>query len=145
MKKTLVGAAAALLLLAGCGSGSPEEKEVKTCSIEQDGQKIDITLEGKDNVLQTITVGVDIDLGMDISEDQKDAMKSMILSSLGFEEGDDVQVNLESNDGVLSADVVFDASKESQFMKAIGVDSSDPELPLDEMVKEMENQGATCK
>lgn len=34
MKKTLVGAAAALLLLAGCGSGSPEEKEVKTCSIE---------------------------------------------------------------------------------------------------------------
>lgn len=144
MKKTLVGAAAALLLLAGCGS-SQAEKEVKNCSIEQDGQKIDITLEGTDNVLKTITVGVDIDLGMDITEDQKDAMKSMILSSLGFEEGDDVQVNLESNDGVLSADVVFDASKESQFMQAIGVDSSDPELPLDEMVKEMENQGATCK
>ena len=56
-----------------------------------------------------------------------------------------MQVNLESNDGVLSADVVFDASIESQFMQAIGVDSSDPELPLDEMVKEMENQGATCK
>lgn len=39
MKKTLVGAAAALLLLAGCGSGSPEEKEVKLAVLNKMDKK----------------------------------------------------------------------------------------------------------
>ena len=45
MKKQLIGAAAALLLLAGCGSANEAtKKETKACTFKESGQEIVLTL-----------------------------------------------------------------------------------------------------
>lgn len=62
MKKQLIGAAAALLLLAGCGSANEAtKKETKACTFKESGQEIVITLEADDNIIKTMTVGIDAD------------------------------------------------------------------------------------
>ena len=73
MKKQLIGAAAALLLLAGCGSANEAtKKETKACTFKESGQEIVLTLEADDNIIKTMTVGI----GMDASADGA-FMKSM--------------------------------------------------------------------
>ncbi len=142
MKKQLIGAAAAILMLVGCSSGA--KTETKTCTAESNGQAFDVVLKAEDSIVKEIAIQMDIDMGMDFSDDDLDLMKSVILSGLGFEEGEDVKVDLSSKDGIIHVEIIFDASSESQFMQSLGIDSSG-ELPLDEMVAELEKAGATCK
>ena len=81
---------------------------------------------------------------VELSDEELAAFESMMISQLGFEEGDDVQVNVENQDGVLNLEIVLDASKDSQFIQSLGIDIEDDTLQLDMMVSEMEDQGATC-
>ena len=129
MKKQLIGAAAALLLLAGCGSANEAtKKETKACTFKESGQEIVITLEADDNIIKTMTVGIGMDVGVDLNEEQLAAMKPAILESIGYDEEDGVEVKLESKDGVLHAEVKMDASADGAFMKSMGIDADESDL-----------------
>lgn len=146
MKKQLIGAAAALLLLAGCGSANEAtKKETKACTFKESDQEIVITLEADDNIIKTMTVGIGMDVGVDLNEEQLAAMKPAILESIGYDEEDGVEVKLESKDGVLHAEVKMDASADGAFMKSMGIDADESDMKLDEFVQFMEEEGAVCK
>lgn len=146
MKKQLIGAATALLLLTGCGSANEAtKKETKACTFKESGQEIVITLEADDNIIKTMTVGIGMDVGVDLNEEQLAAMKPAILESIGYDEEDGVEVKLESKDGVLHAEVKMDASADGAFMKSMGIDADESDMKLDEFVQFMEEEGAVCK
>ena len=142
MKKQLIGAATAILLLAGCGGS---EMKTTTCSASSGGYDFDIILKSEDNAIKTITIDMEFDFGTDFSDEELEMLKPALLSSLGFEEGEDVKVDLSSKDGVISVLIEFDASADGQFMQFIGMDDYEGDLPLDLIVEELENNGATCK
>ena len=142
MKKQLIGAATAILLLAGCGGS---EMKTTTCSASSGGYDFDIILKSEDNAIKTIAIDMEFDFGTDLSDDDLEMLKPALLSSLGFEEGEDVKVDLTSEDGVISVLIEFDASADGQFMQFIGMDDYEGDLPLDQIVAELEDNGATCK
>lgn len=144
MKKQLIGAAAALLMLAGCGGGGANT-QTKTCTIESGGQEIQIIMSAEDEVVKTFTIAADMDLGgIELSDSDLEMVENMMLTQLGFEESDDVKVDVKNTDDGVHMEIVLDASKDSQFIESLGVDIEDDTLKLDMMVSEMESQGATC-
>ncbi len=144
MKKQLIGAAAALVMLAGCGD-SAADTQTKTCTIDSGGQEVKIVMTAEDEIVKTFTISAGVEIGdVELSDEELAAFESMMISQLGFEEGDGVQVNVENQDGVLNMEIVLDASKDSQFIQSLGIDIEDDTLQLDMMVSEMEAQGATC-
>lgn len=131
---------------AGCGSANEAtKKETKACTFKESGQEIVLTLEADDNIIKTMTVGIGMDVGVDLNEEQLAAMKPAILESIGYDEEDGVEVKLESKDGVLHAEVKMDASADGAFMKSMGIDADESDMKLDEFVQFMEEEGAVCK
>ena len=92
-----------------------------------------------------MTVGIGMDVGVDLNEEQLAAMKPAILESIGYDEEDGVEVKLESKDGVLHAEVKMDASADGAFMKSMGIDADESDMKLNEFVQFMEEEGAVCK
>lgn len=144
MKKQLIGAAAALVMLGRLRrqcSGYPDQDLYDRSG----GQEVKIVMTAEDEIVKTFTISAGVEIGdVELSDEELAAFESMMISQLGFEEGDDVQVNVENQDGVLNLEIVLDASKDSQFIQSLGIDIEDDTLQLDMMVSEMEAQGATC-
>ena len=131
-------------MLAGCG-GSAADTQTKTCTIESGGQEVKIVMTAEDEIVKTFTISAGVEIGdVELSDEDLAAFESMMISQLGFEEGDDVQVNVENQDGVLNIQLVLDAYKASKLIHTPGPETDDHTLELDMMVSEMEDQGATC-
>ena len=148
MKKKLIGAAAALLLLAGCGSSADQEpkKETKACTFEESGQELVITLEAEDNLIKTMAISMDVDFGAELTDEQLETLvKPMILEQLGVSEDDGTEVKLENKDGMVHAEIKMDASADGAFMQSLGIDADESDMQLDDFVEFMEEDGAVCK
>ena len=85
MKKQLIGAAAALVMLAGCG-GSAADTQTKTCTIESGGQEVKIVMTAEDEIVKTFAISAGVEIGdVELSDEELAAFESMMISQLGFE------------------------------------------------------------
>lgn len=148
MKKQLIGAAAVLLLLAGCGGSADQEpkKETKACTYTEEGQDLVITLEAENNLIKTMAIGMDVDFGEELSDEQLETfVKPILLEQLGVGEDDGTEIKLENKDGLVHAEIKMDASVDGAFMQSLGIDADESDMRLDEFVEFMEEDGAVCK
>lgn len=148
MKKQLIGAAAALLLLAGCGGSADQEpkKETKACTFTEEGQELVITVEAEDNLIKTMAIGMDVYIGEELSDEQLETLvKPILLEQLGVGEDDGTEIKLENKDGLVHAEIKMDASVDGAFMQSLGIDADESDMKLDDFIEYMEKDGAVCK
>lgn len=150
MKKLLI-AAFAVLVLAGCGSSSKKE-ETKTCSITEEGMKMDATFTAVDDDVTKAKIAVKMDasaLGADVSkltDEQKKQVEDMVLSQLGVEAGKGVDVSAEINEKEIVVSIGLDLKDgDSATLKKLGFGIGEDTFKLSETVKEAEADGAVCK
>ena len=145
MKKLLAGAAA-LLILAGCGS-STGKQEAKTCTMDYQGIPTTMKLDAEDNKVTVIEMNMEQDMKQDLSnitDDQKKQVDQIIYSSMGImgdEEGLTAKADYEGTKVILT--IKIDTTKAStDTLKKFSFDGG---LKFDDSVKELETAGATCK
>ncbi len=145
MKKVLV--LLFLLLLTGCGQ-KINTCDVKTKELEQKWKFVSKNEKVKEIELEIIydnSIFENIDSFESLNNDQKAVLKKQILSKLGFEkssyEGLDINVSVNKEISVLVKVNYDKANKE--LLKKIGMDLDDPNI--NNIIKEMKTNGATCK
>lgn len=145
MKKLLVCLCAGFLL-AGCGGGSSEPVS-KTCSQElMPGAVIEMAMSGEGDVVNKAEMKVTMtfeSLNLDkakVTEEQKkqisDMMKETILKEMEMEEADGYTVDSTFDDNGLLITIGAEANVFEQTFNA---------TKFDDMVKELEGDGFTCK
>ena len=147
MKKLIVCFGAALLL-AGCGSSGKVTS--KTCTVEESGFTMAITMDAKDDTVNKLSVQYTLSGVLagqeEISEEEMKAAGNMILSGMGIKEGNGISAEFKADGEDLLATVSIDLEKvDDDTMKSIGMKSEMKNMKLSEIVKEAEEDGATCK
>lgn len=147
MMKKMLAFACAAVLLAGCGESNEPVK--KTCTIDNQGMNATMIMEGEGDTLTKASLefkvsydmmGIPEDQAAALSEEEKkeagETMKSTMLASLDLEEGDGYDIASEFNDEGYILKVSAEASI---FEKTLDASS------VDELTKELESVGYTCK
>lgn len=151
MKKLLVVLCAAFVL-AGCGGSGSGETVKKVCEAEQQGIKITMDLEGTDDVISKIAMNINapysamapfgltkdmIDgAGDDVKEQASEVMKDTMMKTMDLNEDDGYTVTSVFDDEGWKMSVGAEASIFEQTFNASS---------MDEMTKELEDGGFTCK
>lgn len=153
MKKLLVCLCAGFLL-AGCGnggSGSGNSGDAssnvvkKTCTVEQQGMKAEMYMEGEDDVLSKVSLkmdapyeamNLDASIKDQLTDEMKEAFKDEMLKAMELNEDDGYNVSIDFDDEGMKMEVSAEASI---FEKTFNASS------VEEMTKELEEAGYTCK
>lgn len=151
MKKLLLSLFA-VIVLAGCGSGT-KKVETKTCTVTQAGVPMSFKLDATGNVLDKLTLNVTIPgtatKGVDLTKLSKDDLKTMgsaVIQKLGIEEGKGVTAEFVVKDKDIVGTVTFDLKEgDSSALKKLGITEDTKNIKLDSTVKDFEKNGATCK
>lgn len=144
MKKLLVCLCAGFLL-AGCGGGGSSEAVSKTCTVEEGGLKAEMYMEGKGDVLSKASLkmnapydamGLDASIKDSITDEMKDAVKDQMMKEMELDEADGYTVTVNFDDEGMKMEVSAEASVFEQTFNASS---------LEDMTKELEKSGYTCK
>lgn len=147
--KKLFACLAAALLLAGCG-GSGDKATSKTCTVDESGFTMAITMDAKDDVINKLSVKYTL-AGIlkgqeNISDDDMKKAGDSILSSMGVKEGEGVTAEFKADGDDLIAVVGIDIEKaDSSVLSSMGLDSDMKDMKLSQVVKEAEADGAKCE
>lgn len=153
MKKLFVCLCAGFLL-AGCGnggSGSANSGDAssnvvkKTCTLEDSGTKAEMYMEGEDDVLSKVSLKMDASyeamnlpatIKDSITDEMKEEVKKTLLKEMNLNESDGYNVTIDFDDEGMKMEVSAEASI---FEKTFNASS------VEEMTKELEEAGYTCK
>ena len=142
MKKFLAVLCAGLLLT-GCGGS--KEKTTKTCSIEGPGAKVEMVMDAEGDTvtaakmnmsLAYTALGITKDDVADKSDDDVQKLVDTMLKEYDLDDMDGVSAKGSFDDEGLKIVITIEISSLEQMLGATS---------LDDMVKEAETQGYTCK
>lgn len=153
------------ITLSGCGNAVDDNKDsnknkdvitTKTCTVSEEGFLTeDIVFSAtngkvdKFNIVMTYDNSLfGVDSFAELSEEEKEAMKSEMLSELDSEdysfEGVDIKVDI--NDQVVMTMIVDLNKADRELLDEIGFDFSEFDgMSLDEIAAQLTEVGATCK
>lgn len=151
MKKTVLGLVA-VALLAGCGSSGGAKEESKTCTIDMAGMEIAAIMKAKDDKIKSTTVEVTMPSslagGEDLSEitkDQQAVLEDSVLSSLGIEESEGIEISSKFSKEEMKVAVAIDLEKSSKdALDTLGFGDV-KDTSLKDFVKVAEESNFTCK
>lgn len=131
----------------GC---TKEAKETsKTCTMEEEGLKTVYKLDATDGEINKVSMALTFDDESmnNLAEEDQEEFKKIMLDSMGFEDDtyEGMSISFDFSDKVtitIEADLKK-ASKED--MEKVGFDFDGADMSLDNTVKQMETDGATCK
>lgn len=149
MKKLLLSGLC-LLLLAGCGSSETKTNK-KVCSFKEEGATMEVAMTAEGDKINVMDIKMTMngkDLGMDfdaITDEQKkmvtDAMKEQFKDMKGL----DVNAAIKEKEIVMTMKMDLD-KLDKKALEALGIeDDIDDSRSLKATVKDMEDEGATCK
>lgn len=144
--KKLLCAACAVVLLAGCGGA---KKETKTCSQNMGTMNMSATFTAEDDTITKTSVKVSVDASMagvkmeDLSDEDKETMKTAMLNQMGIESGKGVETSVNFTDDAM--EIVIDIDMKDGDKATLKKLNLADETKLSDMVKSAEKGGATCK
>ncbi len=139
--------------MTGCGK---DKITSKTCELNEEGLNMTATMTATNDVVEKIDMTIipensyiGIDSFEELDDDQKAVFKDTMLSSLGVTgEEDGVEVDVKF-DKKMTITLNLDFKKaDKDVLKTLGFDvenASDEEMSLERAVKDLEDDGATCK
>ena len=146
MKKVWISAFA-VLLLAGCGSGSNSNTEKKTCTQESNGVKSNVVLTAEKDIVKKMDMEMTAnlkDMGYDTSKmtDAQIEELKKTFSTITTNEEKGIEVNFDIKDNTMVMKVIIDTTKaDDDTLKKFNLTDS----KLSEMVAQSEKTGATCE
>lgn len=150
MKKALV-LAITTIALCGCGKN---EITTKTCSMNENNIGMTFKLTATNDEIDKVVLTMEMDSAyfgvesLDILDDeQKEAIKENMLSTLGLDSDtyEGIKINIEIKETMV---VTIDADltkADAEVLKKVGMDFTGADMSLENAVKDLTDNGATCK
>lgn len=147
MKKVLI--LACLLLLTGCGE-KITKCNIKTSTFEQNWKytsKKEKVEEIELNIIYDNSMFENIDSFKDLTPQEKRVLGDQILSKLGFTSRKNKGFNIDIivNDQISVKAIIDVSNADKELVKKIGLDLDKTGTNINNIVKNMKDNGATCK
>ena len=148
MKKIII-LVGLLLLTTGCGE-KINTCNIKTSKFEQNWKytsKKDEIKKIELNIVYDNSIFENIDSFSSLNDREKEVLKEEILSKLGFEKSkyDGFDIDIVITDKI-STKALIDISKaDKELIKKIGIDFGETGTNINDVIKNMKDNGATCK
>ena len=148
MKKIYILLVVAFLFVTtGCAKEAKESS--KTCTMEEEGLKTVYKLDATDGEINKVSMALafDDEAMNNLSAEDQEQFKQAMLDSMGLtdKEYEGISIAFDFKDKV-TITITADLNKASkEDMKKVGFDFENEDMNLDNTVKQMEKDGATCK
>lgn len=141
MKKYLIGLAALLVVVTGCGNKGKE----LTCTLEEDDQKMVVEMNfGKDDVIDKMTMTMTMKFEQELTKEELASIQPYIDSMCDSYPHEEVDCKINTDTKGAEIIVVYDIENMSEEAKK-DLGYSDEEGKFDVMKKAIEEDGYTCK
>jgi hypothetical protein len=147
MKKALV--LISLLLLTGCG------EKIYTCNVKTSTFEQDWKYTSKKEEVKTIELNITYDNSMfenidsfkELTPQEKRVLGDEILSKLGFQSRKNKGLNIDIivDDKINVKAIIDTAEVDKESIKKIGLDLDKTGTNINDIIKNMKDNGATCK
>lgn len=139
------------LTLAGCGKSGKITSS--TCTLNQNNIEQTFKMTATDDEIDKIDMTMVYDsktLGVnslsDLTDEQKEQVKTTMLKTLGLEgtyEGLEIDIDIQDK---MTVTIKMDLKKaDKDVLKKLKLDFTNADMSLKKSVKQMEEEGATCK